>query len=734
MNEGTKFDKVLTKLIEKLNPLLEDIRSAENKRVANEKDRQDNEEARQTTFEENETNRFSAFATNEAERQSVFEQNETKRQGLAIEVEKVKDEFQFYDKYSQNVLSLKNINDTLTRVSWGSPQSNMGGYGMFIIPPSKPIKVVKCYYNAETEGDVICNLCDKDKNIIASSTTSAKSCEIDSGSVFSLVDFQNENNLTTFTFDDVDLSSYDYIFISIGSVDGETALHKAANINGTYMNTDITPTDVTNLYLRQRISDGVWVSAGAYIPLVFAIYTEETLPHRDCVELDEEIIDARTGFDGTEYSSVGEAVRTQVQQLDTAIKGIEVTGGGSGVGVNVKSFGAIGDGITDDTEAIRNAYAYAKSVGKALVFDGGTYLISGSVYIEKNAHIIGLGNPTIKKIPCQMQTITNAISTGDKTVTVADATVFSVGQDVVIGTQDEGYSATVGTITDISGNNITISGYKSDGIKKSYNANTAFIATAFSMLTTNVNAISCDNIIIEGITFDGNKQDGEPTNYMLAPVHIDPANANNFTIQNCIIKNSGADGISDQSNGKSIIKNNRVYDCVGKGIHVGYSFDRAIVDGNHIENCGYCGIFWCYNVTHMIVTNNIIKNCNRGFDGIADDDGSHPDAKSVVTNNVVVGCTEYDILISGINARLIFSNNNLINSVIGVKLNGSKNVIVMGNIFDAPTTNAIQVIGAANNIVVSNNIIDSALETPITVSETATAISKHSNIVNGTMD
>lgn len=646
-------------------------------------------------------------------------------------------ELSFVDKYSQSVLERKNIKDTFTRFQWGSPQSNMKGYGIFIFPPSKPIKEVKCYYNADTEGNITCNLCDKDKNVIASSTTSAKSCVVDSGSVFSLADFQNENNLTTFTFDDVDLSEHEYIFISFESVDGVSALHKVAtNMSGTYMNADIVPTNVTgSTYVRKRTSDDAWLNAGAYIPIAFAIYTEETLPHRDCVEIDEEIIGARTGFDGTKYSSVGEAMRTQIQSLDTAIKGIEITGGGSGVGVNVKSFGAIGDGIADDTEAIRNAYAYAKSVGKALVFDGGTYLISGSIYIEKDAHIIGLGNPTIKKIPCQMQTITNAINAGDSVVTVANASVFAVGQDVIIGTQADGYSATVGTITNISGNNITIEGYKSDGIRKSYSANTAFIATAFSIITTNSNATNCDNITIEGITFDGNKQSGEPTNYMLAPVHIDPKNANNFTIQNCTIKNSGSDGISDQSNGKSIIKNNRIYDCAGKGIHVGFTFDRAIVDGNHIENCEYCGVFWCFNVTHMVVTNNIIKNCKRGFDGISNDgQEACPDAKSVVTNNILVGCTEYDIYIQGINARLIFSNNNLINSVIGVKMNNSQNVIVMGNIFDAPTTNAVQVIGAANNIVISNNIIDSTLETPITVADTATIISKHSNIVNGIID
>ncbi len=59
MNEGTKVDKVLSYLIGKLNPLLADIRTAESNRAANERYRQENEEARQNalveTIDENST-------------------------------------------------------------------------------------------------------------------------------------------------------------------------------------------------------------------------------------------------------------------------------------------------------------------------------------------------------------------------------------------------------------------------------------------------------------------------------------------------------------------------------------------------------------------------------------------------------------------------------------------------------------------------------------------------------
>lgn len=42
--------------------------------------------------------------------------------------------------------------------------------------------------------------------------------------------------------------------------------------------------------------------------------------------------------------------------------------------INVRDFGAVGDGVTDDSEAIRYAFAYAKRYGVAEVFvPPGTY-------------------------------------------------------------------------------------------------------------------------------------------------------------------------------------------------------------------------------------------------------------------------------------------------------------------------------------------------------------------------
>lgn len=57
--------------------------------------------------------------------------------------------------------------------------------------------------------------------------------------------------------------------------------------------------------------------------------------------------------------------------------------------VSVGSFGAVGDGVTDDTEALTSAFAYAVSEGKPVFMDSGVYIVN----VDKTA--IQAGGSTI---------------------------------------------------------------------------------------------------------------------------------------------------------------------------------------------------------------------------------------------------------------------------------------------------------------------------------------------------
>lgn len=56
--------------------------------------------------------------------------------------------------------------------------------------------------------------------------------------------------------------------------------------------------------------------------------------------------------------------------------------------VNVVDFGAIGDGVTDDTAAIQLALDELKDTGGNIIFPVGIYLLTGSVYFYSNQKLV----------------------------------------------------------------------------------------------------------------------------------------------------------------------------------------------------------------------------------------------------------------------------------------------------------------------------------------------------------
>ena len=58
--------------------------------------------------------------------------------------------------------------------------------------------------------------------------------------------------------------------------------------------------------------------------------------------------------------------------------------------ITLKQFGAVGDGVIDDTEAINNAVSCAK--GRLLIVPNGTYVVSSVINVPSNFHMAGQGD------------------------------------------------------------------------------------------------------------------------------------------------------------------------------------------------------------------------------------------------------------------------------------------------------------------------------------------------------
>jgi len=59
--------------------------------------------------------------------------------------------------------------------------------------------------------------------------------------------------------------------------------------------------------------------------------------------------------------------------------------------VSVKDFGAVGDGVADDTVAVLNALAYVKSIDGSLYFPAGNYLVQSAMYLDRGITVYGDG-------------------------------------------------------------------------------------------------------------------------------------------------------------------------------------------------------------------------------------------------------------------------------------------------------------------------------------------------------
>ena len=108
-----------------------------------------------------------------------------------------------------------------------------------------------------------------------------------------------------------------------------------------------------------------------------------TLPTATGTLVDTTTISASTGSTlvGTTNGGTGAVTRTVASKLNDT--------------VSVKDFGAVGDGVTDDTVAIQVAINVVSVTGGHLVFPSGTYRLTSSISIIKGMSISG-SHPIVK--------------------------------------------------------------------------------------------------------------------------------------------------------------------------------------------------------------------------------------------------------------------------------------------------------------------------------------------------
>lgn len=229
--------------------------------------------------------------------------------------------------------------------------------------------------------------------------------------------------------------------------------------------------------------------------------------------------------------------------------------------VNIKSSGASGDGITDDTLSIQNAINQAAALGGRVYIPAGTYAVTG-LALYNNIDLVGDGYQSVLKL--KDNTNKNIIE--------------------VIGRSH----VTIQNIT-IDGNNPANTG-AGNGV--------AFSNTKFSALyNTRVINVHSSGIIIE-------------------------RGSSGITVSNNLFENMALGyGVSVSTSDTALIANNMIINTAGNGINISNSKFTSVT-GNVIRRnsdsagtltSGYAGVRYTNGSRHASITGNSISNFSRGI-------------------------------------------------------------------------------------------------------------------------
>ena len=136
-------------------------------------------------------------------------------------------------------------------------------------------------------------------------------------------------------------------------------------------------------YVPKFANPIAWDSANSYEALEIVTYNNTSYTSKKPVPVGVAITNNEYWVATGNYNAQVEQYR---QEVETLAEKVVVYGARS-----VKDYGAVGDGVTDDTAAIKTAIQAVNSEYPILYFPAGTYLVSEDLTLHSNMMVLGDG-------------------------------------------------------------------------------------------------------------------------------------------------------------------------------------------------------------------------------------------------------------------------------------------------------------------------------------------------------
>ena len=313
--------------------------------------------------------------------------------------------------------------------------------------------------------------------------------------------------------------------------------------------------------------------------------------------------------------------------------------------INLRESGAVGDGVTDDTDALNAALQSAKY--KTLYIPKGTYLISGTINVPSDTKVIGCGSESVIKL-----------------ANVFELTGYNWRNDSQFTTR---YPI---MITDENSKNCVFKDFSIVG------QTSTFVDHDEDGLVVSGSNIVIENVIIHDINYFTEKWSTRTSKTLGFGIFV-------FNAQTVFVNNS------------------TVYNCGYQDIGI-ENTNNCTIQGCMCGIANQTGIQVHRNSKNIFIKNNVIDLTGRvnGHACLTIDAPSSVSAENIHVANNYIGGTF--ITVGGGENRLFLVNNEIIGTV---QFNSNffvDRVVIMGNQIDGRITLW------ANNTMVCNNIIDNS--------------------------